>query len=84
MGAMVEANLYLVAGLVWAMFLCCGSMAGSVLLDKFDLQILGHILVLVFWLCGGYTVLALVKASLNKPTATTACSLVSLICSVIM
>lgn len=56
----------------------------SVILDRYDLQVLGHALVVVFWLGGGYALLAWFKATINKPTATTACSLVSLICSVIM
>lgn len=83
-GSMVEANLFMLCGVLYAMFLCCGSMGMSVLFDRWEHQWIGHALVLAVWIGGGYSLLAYVKTSVNKPTATTACSMVSLISSVIM
>ncbi|KAK4700985.1 hypothetical protein P7C70_g5252, partial [Phenoliferia sp. Uapishka_3] len=83
-GAMFEADLFMVIGLCYAAFLCCGSMAMTVLMNDFGHHQLGHIIVLIFWLGGGFGLLAFVKVKVNKPTFTTACSLVSLISSVII
>ena len=44
----------------------------------------GHVLILLFWLGGGYAFLAYVKVTMGKPTVATACSLVSLVCSPIL
>ena len=60
-------------------------MAMTVLLDNYgDHHKIAHVFVLVFWLGGGFGLLAFVKVKVNKPTLTTACSLVSLIASVII
>jgi hypothetical protein len=100
---MLEANIFMLIGAMYASFLCCGSMAMSVLLDHYDHQRLAHIIVLVFWLGGGFGLLAYAKTTVNmvrrvslqfrlgdltkrlapsQPTFTTACSMVSLISSV--
>ncbi|KAM0753945.1 hypothetical protein T439DRAFT_378053 [Meredithblackwellia eburnea MCA 4105] len=82
-GSMIEANLFALLGVMYAAFLCCGSMWMTLLLNP-DHPKIAHAVVLIFWLGGGYGLLAFVKARVNKPTLTTACSLVSLICSVII
>ncbi|GAA6001060.1 hypothetical protein JCM10207_007394 [Rhodosporidiobolus poonsookiae] len=83
-GGMLEADAYLLVGALYATFLTCGSMAMAVLFEKLDLLKLGHVLVLVFWLGGGYGLLAYVKIVMGKPAVATATSLVSLVCSPII
>ncbi|SCV69070.1 BQ2448_2090 [Microbotryum intermedium] len=84
-GSMFEADCFMVLGAMYATFLCCGSMAMSVWLDRLGHEQLAHAVVLILWLGGGYTVLAYAKTSVNKkPSFTTACSMVSLIASVII
>lgn len=83
-GSMLEAILFMLMGACYATFLCCGSMAMSVAFDRIEQQNIGHALVLIVWLGGGYGVLAYFKTTVNKPTFTTACSMVSLIASVII
>ncbi|CEQ42719.1 SPOSA6832_04576, partial [Sporobolomyces salmonicolor] len=56
----------------------------SVLFDKWGLLQVAHVLVLVVWLGGGYALLAYAKVVMNKPNISTACSLVSLVCSPII
>ncbi|SCZ97721.1 BZ3500_MvSof-1268-A1-R1_Chr4-3g07406 [Microbotryum saponariae] len=84
-GSMFEADCFMFLGAMYATFLCCGSMAMSVWLDSLGHEQLAHAVVLIFWLGGGYTILAYAKTSVNKkPSFTTACSMVSLITSVII
>ncbi|KAK4058586.1 hypothetical protein OIO90_000030 [Microbotryomycetes sp. JL221] len=83
-GSMVEADVLMVIGIAYAMFLCVGSMAMSVVLDRLGFETLQHVLVLIIWLGGGYSLLAYVKVKANKPTVTTVCSMVSLFSSVII
>ncbi|GAA5970105.1 hypothetical protein JCM11641_000271 [Rhodosporidiobolus odoratus] len=81
MGGMLEANAYLFVGALYAVFLACGSMASTVLFERLDLLELGHAVVLILWLGCGYGVVAYAKVVMAKPSISTACSLVSLICS---
>ncbi|KDE08074.1 hypothetical protein MVLG_01774 [Microbotryum lychnidis-dioicae p1A1 Lamole] len=83
-GSMFEADCFMFLGAMYATFLCCGSMAMSVWLASLGHEQLAHAVVLIFWLGGGYTILAYAKTSVNKPSFTTACSMVSLITSVII
>ncbi|GAA6026876.1 hypothetical protein JCM8097_005927 [Rhodosporidiobolus ruineniae] len=80
-GGMLEKDAYLLVGAAFATFLCCGSMAMAVLFERLDLLQLGHALVLIVWLGGGYSLVAYAKVVMNKPALSTACSLISLICS---
>lgn len=80
-GAMIEADMLIIVGVAYAMLLCCGSMAMSVVLDRHNLQALGHILVVTVWLGAGYGYLAWIKLTSGKAAVGTACSMVSLICS---
>ncbi|BGP22947.1 hypothetical protein JCM10295v2_001838 [Rhodotorula toruloides] len=84
MGGMVEADLFLSLAALFAVFLSCGSMAMTVFLDAYELLTLGHVLVLVLWIGCGYGCLAFAKLVWAKPTVSTACSLVSLVCSPII
>ncbi|KAK4053138.1 hypothetical protein OIV83_001873 [Microbotryomycetes sp. JL201] len=84
MGSMVEADIWMVIGVLYAMILCCGSMAMSVVLDQLGHEVSAHIIVLLFWLAGGYSLVAYVKVTANKPTVTTVCSMVALMTSVII
>ncbi|BGP30214.1 hypothetical protein JCM10296v2_001966 [Rhodotorula toruloides] len=84
MGAMVEADIFLSLAALFAIFLSCSSMAMTVFLDAYDLLTLGHALVLVLWIGCGYGCLAYAKVVWAKPTVSTACSLVSLVCSPII
>ncbi|BGP68500.1 hypothetical protein NBRC10513v2_001833 [Rhodotorula toruloides] len=83
-GGMVEADLFLSLAALFAIFLSCGSMAMTVFLDAYDLLTLGHALVIVLWIGCGYGCLAFAKVVWAKPTVSTACSLVSLVCSPII
>ncbi|KAL8290329.1 hypothetical protein RQP46_002587 [Phenoliferia psychrophenolica] len=66
-GSMLEANLFMLIGLLYAVFLCCGSMAMTVLLDTHgDHHVLAHAIVLILWLGGGFGLLAFVKVRVNK------------------
>lgn len=48
-------------------FLCCGSMAMTVLLDNHGgHNNVAHVLVLFFWIGGGYGLLSYVKVKVNK------------------
>ncbi|BGP14019.1 hypothetical protein JCM10213v2_001957 [Rhodosporidiobolus nylandii] len=80
-GGMLEADAYLSVGALYATFLTCGSMACTVLFERLDMLRLGHAVVLILWLGCGYGLAAYVKVVMNKPSISTACSLVSLICS---
>ncbi|GAA5865956.1 hypothetical protein JCM8547_002896 [Rhodosporidiobolus lusitaniae] len=81
LGGMVEADAYLLVAAVFATFLVCGSMGLAVLFERLNLLQLGHALILLFFLGGGYGLMAYTKVVMNKPSISTACSLVSLICS---
>ncbi|GAA5842723.1 hypothetical protein JCM11251_002333 [Rhodosporidiobolus azoricus] len=80
-GGMLEANAFLLVAVAYATFLTCGSMGMMVLFERLDLLRLGHAFVLVVWLGCGYGLVAWVKVVFGKPSLSTACSLVSLICS---
>ncbi|GAA5896763.1 hypothetical protein JCM6882_005029 [Rhodosporidiobolus microsporus] len=80
-GGMLEADAFLLVGVTYAAFLSCGSMGMMVLFERLDLLRLGHAFVLIFWLGCGYGLVAYVKVVMGKPSLSTACSLVSLICS---
>lgn len=80
-GGMVEADLFLSLAALFATFLVCTSMAMTVFLDAYGLLTLGRVLVVVLWIGCGYGCLAFAKVVWAKPTVSTACSLVSLVCS---
>ncbi|GAA5989156.1 hypothetical protein JCM5350_005105 [Sporobolomyces pararoseus] len=83
-GGILEVDIFLFLGAIYAVFLTTSSMAFSVLCERLDILSLGHFFVLVFWLGGGYGLMVYLKVSLGKPTVSTACSLISLVCSPII
>lgn len=56
----------------------------TVILCRFGLDELAQLLVVTLWIGGGFALVAYVKVKVNKPTMTTACSLVALFSSVII
>lgn len=56
----------------------------TVIMGRLELDQLAQILVVIFWIGGGFGLVAYVKVKVNKPTMTTACSLVALFSSVII
>lgn len=50
-------------------------------MDKPDSQGVAHFLIPVWWLGAGYGLLAYAKISINRPSFSTACSLVGMACS---
>ncbi|GAA5842118.1 hypothetical protein JCM3766R1_000012 [Sporobolomyces carnicolor] len=83
-GGIFEVDIFLALGAIYAVFLTTSSMAFSVLCERMDVLSLGHLFVLLVWLGGGYGLMVYLKVSLAKPTISTACSLISLVCSPII
>ncbi|GAA5904128.1 uncharacterized protein JCM6883_002089 [Sporobolomyces salmoneus] len=83
-GGIFEVDIFLFLGAIYAVILTTSSMAFSMLCERLDILSLGHFLVLLFWLGGGYGLMVYLKVSLAKPTISTACSLISLVCSPII
>ncbi|GAA5882539.1 hypothetical protein JCM16303_002033 [Sporobolomyces ruberrimus] len=83
-GGIFEVDIFLFFGAIYAVFLTTSSMAFSMLCERLDILSIGHLFVLVFWLGGGYGLMVYMKVSLAKPTISTACSLISLVCSPII
>lgn len=84
-GAMVEADMFMLIGLFYALFICCGSMYMTIWLgEELGFQATAHFIVLVFWLGVGLGIVAWLKVKVNKPSFVTTGSLVSLIVCVIV
>ncbi|GAA5931638.1 uncharacterized protein JCM15063_001523 [Sporobolomyces koalae] len=83
-GGMLETDLLLFFGAIYAVILTTSSMAFSMLCERLDILPVGHLLVLLVWIGGGYGLMVYMKVALGKPTISTACSLVSLVCSPII
>ncbi|GAA6011619.1 hypothetical protein JCM11491_004707 [Sporobolomyces phaffii] len=83
-GGILEVDIFLFFGAIYAVLLTTSSMAFSVLCERLDILSVGHLFVLLFWLGGGYGLMVYMKVSLAKPTISTACSLISLVCSPII
>ncbi|GAA5860560.1 hypothetical protein JCM3774_006207 [Rhodotorula dairenensis] len=80
-GAMIETDLYLLVAAVSALVLMAGSLATAVALESLDATGVAHFLIPMWWIGVGYGLLAYAKTSVNKPSFSTACSLVSMACS---
>ena len=78
-GSMLEAILCAIIAFVYAVFICFTSMGVSILFGrKFDLLILGHVIVLIVFCGGGLGFVGWVKQRLGSPLVNIACSLTSL------
>lgn len=78
-GSMFEAILIAALAFAYAVFICFTSMGVSILFgQKFDLIVVGHIIVLVVFCGGGLGFVGWVKQRLRKPLVDVACSLTSL------
>lgn len=78
-GSMFEAILMAALAFVYAVFICFTSMGVSILFgQKFDLLIVGHIIVLIVFCGGGLGFVGWVKQRLGNPLVNVACSLTSL------
>ncbi|GAA5989203.1 hypothetical protein JCM10908_001207 [Rhodotorula pacifica] len=83
-GAMIETDLYLAMGAIYALFLMAGSMGTAIALQAIGQIGVAHVIIPILWLGGGYALLAFAKITVNKPSFSTACSLVGLACSPII
>lgn len=78
-GAMVEADLYCLFGVVWATFITLGSMSMFWFLEVHPgFEWVGDLTVLV-WIAFGMTAVAWTKVWMAKPSFNTACSMTSII-----
>ncbi|KAH8916369.1 hypothetical protein BT69DRAFT_783971 [Atractiella rhizophila] len=83
-GGMAEADFYTLLAFLYAGLLTVGSMTTTVLMNLADVEWLGHLLVVVVWIGGGYGLLAWSKFVMAKPTFNTACSMVVLLTSTVI
>lgn len=78
-GSMFEATLCAILAFVYAVFICFTSMGISILFGrKFDLILLGHVIVLIVFCGGGLGFVGWVKQRLASPLVNIACSLTCL------
>lgn len=78
-GSMFEAILMAVLAFVYAVFVCFTSMGVSILFgQKFNLLVVGHIIVLIVFCGGGLGFVGWVKQRLGNALVNVACSLTSL------
>lgn len=78
-GSMFEAILMAALAFLYAVFICFTSMGVSILFgQKFDLLIVGHLIVLIVFCGGGLGFVGWVKQRLGNPLVNIACSLTSL------
>lgn len=78
-GSMVEAIACAVVAFIYAVFICFSSMGVSILFGRtFDLVVLGHVIVLVFFCGGGLGLVGWTKQRLGHPLVNISCSLTSL------
>ena len=77
-GSMIEATICATIAFLYAAFLSVSSMAVSIMFGQWDRLVLGHIIVLVFFLGGGLGLVAWIKQRLASPLVNVACSLTAL------
>ncbi|CAD6565032.1 MAG: hypothetical protein CYPHOPRED_005032 [Cyphobasidiales sp. Tagirdzhanova-0007] len=81
LGAMIEADLFMLWASAFALVTAFGSMATAVLLNKVASQTLSHIVIVVFWLSGAMGLVAWMKVKVSNTQFGSACSMVALIIS---
>lgn len=77
-GSMIEAVILALAAFLYAAFISFSSMAVSVYFGNHNNLVLGHILVLIFFVGGGLGLVGWTKHKLGNPLVNVACSLTSL------
>lgn len=83
-GSMHEATILSLIAVAYAAFVAFSSMGLSMFLGSHDQLILGHILVLIFFVGGGLGGIALLKQRLGSPLVNVAASLAALGCITIL
>ncbi|CAG8672893.1 12627_t:CDS:2, partial [Cetraspora pellucida] len=78
-GGIYEAVFYAIIGGIYGMSVSVGSMLCAVWFNEHDMNILGHIISVVFWCGGSMFIVAFSKAKLNKASFNSACSLANII-----
>ncbi|KAF0395344.1 Fusaric acid resistance protein-like-domain-containing protein [Gigaspora margarita] len=78
-GGIYEAVFFAIIGGIFGMSISLGSMLCAVWFNEHDMNILGHIMSVVFWCGGAMFIVAFSKAKLNKPSFSSACSLANII-----
>lgn len=78
-GAMIQATLYAMAALAWAVFVSASSMATAIGFNSIGQRALGHVVVLVIWLCGGIGYIGYWKQRMADPTVGVASSMASMV-----
>ena len=66
LGAMIEADLFMLWASAFALVTAFGSMATAVLLNKVASQTLSHIVIVVFWLSGAMGLVAWMKVKVSN------------------
>lgn len=75
LGGMVEAAAYGWAYVLFAVFICLGSMVTTDFFVDRDYIVIAHLVSLLFWLSGATFMISFLKAHWNKPPVATASSL---------
>ncbi|CAK4031754.1 related to Lactobacillus histidine kinase [Lecanosticta acicola] len=77
-GSMHEATIIAAVAFLYAAFISGGSMAMSIFFAHHNLLALGHALVLIVFVAGGFGFMAFIKQYLGNPLLNVGCSLASL------
>ncbi|EME42442.1 hypothetical protein DOTSEDRAFT_73312 [Dothistroma septosporum NZE10] len=78
LGSMHEATIIAFVAFLYAAFLSLCSMGLSIFFAQYDLMALGHAIVLIFFIGGGFGFMAYVKQKLGNPLVNVGASLASL------
>lgn len=83
-GAMLEADLFMLWAACFAVSICCLSMGTAVWLNRHELEGLSHMIVLAVFFAGSCGFIAFMKQRVGKATFGSACSMAALILSVVL
>ncbi|QGA13676.1 hypothetical protein EYB26_001326 [Talaromyces marneffei] len=77
-GSMIKALICAILAFLYTTFVSVTSMCVSMFFENLDLLVVGHIIVLIIFVGGGFAFIGWTKQRLNDPLVNVACSLASL------
>lgn len=78
-GSMIQATLYALVALAWAVFVSVSSMATAIGFNQIKQRNIGHVVVLLVWVCGGVGYIGYWKQRMGDPTVGVAASMASMV-----
>lgn len=79
MGSMIQATIYALMALSWAVLISVSSMATAIGFNQIDHRSLGHAVVLLVYVCGGVGFIGYWKQRMGDPTVGVAASMASMV-----